>query len=91
MLRTLPNGATTPVLPEGIVVRANPDEDVAHAPPLRLAEEEVPRAGVVVSRAYSYSRWLGGAGYLWLGRSKRSGRGEGASGLRYDSADPPTV
>jgi hypothetical protein len=38
-----------------------------------------------------YSRWLGGAGFLWLGRAKRSGRGEGSSGLRYDSADPPSV
>ena len=56
-----------------------------------MAEEEVSRAGIVVSRAYSYSRWLGGAGFLWLGRAKRSGRGEGSSGLRYDSADPPSV
>jgi hypothetical protein len=91
MLRTLPNGQRQPVLPEGMVVRATPGEDVLHAPPLRLAEEEVPRSGVVVSRAYSYSRWFDGAGYLWLGRAKRSGRGEGSSGLRYDSADPPSV
>jgi hypothetical protein len=91
MLRTLPNGQRQAVLPEGIVVRTTPDEDVLHAPPLRLAEEEVSRAGIVVSRAYSYSRWLGGAGFLWLGRAKRSGRGEGSSGLRYDSADPPSV
>ena len=91
MLRTLEDGSTQLVLPEGIVLRARPDEDVEHDPPLRLAEEEVPRAGIVVSRAYSYSRWFGGAAYLWLGRAKRAGRGEGSSGLRYDSADPPSV
>ena len=91
MLRTLATGATELVLPRGLVLRAKPDEDVEHDPPLRLAEEEVPRTGIAVSRAYSYSRWLNGAGYLWLGRAKRTGRGEGSSGLRYDAADPPTI
>jgi hypothetical protein len=91
MLRTLATGATELVLPKGLVLRAKPDEDVEHDPPLRLAEEEVPRTGIAVSRAYSYSRWLNGAGYLWLGRAKRTGRGEGSSGLRYDAADPPTI
>jgi hypothetical protein len=91
MLRTLADGSTQLVLPKGMVVRATPGEDFEHDPPLRLAEEEVPRAGIVVSRAYSYSRWTDGTGYLWLGRAKRSGRGEGSSSLRYDSADPPGV
>jgi hypothetical protein len=55
--------------------------------PLRIDEEEVPRAGIVVERAYQFTRWTDGRGHLWLGRRKRVGRGEGASGLRFDLAD----
>jgi hypothetical protein len=88
MLRTLPNGASEVVQPKGIVLRTGPAEDVGtHA--LRLAEEEVPRTGIVVSRRYSYGRGTDGVGYLWLSREKRTGRGEGSSALRYDSADAP--
>lgn len=47
-------------------------------------EEEVPRAGAVVSQAYQRTRWLGGRVFTWLGARKQTGRGEGASGLRFD-------
>ncbi|MEN8237969.1 MAG: hypothetical protein ABFR53_02080 [Actinomycetota bacterium] len=56
---------------------------------LRIEEEEVPRAGILVTRSYQYTRWLDGRGHLWLGRRKRVGRGEGSSGLRFDVLEPP--
>jgi hypothetical protein len=31
---------------------------------------------------------MDGGTYLWLGRRKSVGRGEGSSGLRFDTADP---
>jgi hypothetical protein len=61
--------------------------------PLRLYEEEVPREGAHVTRAFQYTRGTDGRTYLWLGRRKGAGRGEGSSGLRFDvleSADRAT-
>lgn len=52
--------------------------------PLGIFEEEVPRAGARVVRRYEYGRWVDGSGHLWIGRRKSAGRGEGASGLRFD-------
>jgi hypothetical protein len=52
--------------------------------PLRIQDEEVPREGARVTRAYQYARWVDGRTYLWLGRRKGTGRGEGSSGLRFD-------
>lgn len=53
--------------------------------PYYIHEEEVPRAGVVVSQSYQRARWVGGQVFTWLGARKQTGRGEGASGLRFDS------
>lgn len=53
-----------------------------------LHEEEVPRAGAVVSQSYQRARWTGGEVFTWLGARKQTGRGEGSSGLRYDQAVP---
>jgi hypothetical protein len=58
-------------------------------PGLRLFDEEVPREGARITRSYQWARWIGGGSVLWLGQRKSVGRGEGASGLQYDSADPP--
>ncbi|MFC0506521.1 hypothetical protein [Micromonospora costi] len=55
---------------------------------LVLFEEEVPRAGARVTRTRQYARWLDGSTYVWTGRRKRPGRGEGASGLRFDVVEP---
>lgn len=56
---------------------------------LLLHEEEVPRSGARASRAYQYTRWIDGHTYLWMGRRKTAGRGEGSSGLRFDVLEPP--
>jgi hypothetical protein len=55
---------------------------------LELYEEEVPRAGARVRRAYRLARWTDGSTHLWLGRLKATGRGEGSSGLRFDTMEP---
>jgi hypothetical protein len=55
--------------------------------PLELYEEEVPREGVRVTRNYQYTRWIDGSTHVWIGRRKRVGRGEGSSGLRFDSLE----
>jgi hypothetical protein len=53
---------------------------------LDMFEEEIPREGARVMRAFQYARWFNGAPLLWIGRRKRPGRGEGSSGLKFDTA-----
>jgi hypothetical protein len=72
--------------PRGEILRLTPADDASLFTTdfLRLEDEEVPRDGVVVQRAFYYARDANGRGLLWIGRSKKTGRGEGASGLRFD-------
>jgi hypothetical protein len=49
-----------------------------------LNEEEVPRAGRIVTRSFQRTRWIDGRIVLWLGRRTMTGRGEGSSGLVFD-------
>lgn len=58
----------------------NPDSDG-----LGIFEEEIPREGIRVTRSYQLTRWHDGSTHLWVGRRKRVGRGEGSSGLRFDT------
>jgi hypothetical protein len=51
-------------------------------------EEEVPRAGVIVTRTLQRARWFDGKVFTWLGRRKEAGRGDGASGLVFDQILP---
>lgn len=52
---------------------------------LRIEEEEVPREGVEIKRQFQYARDAQGRAFLWLGRSKKTARGESSSGLRFDA------
>ena len=54
---------------------------------LRIDEEEVPRDGIELKRCFNYARGPDGRAWLWIGRSKTTGRGEGASDLRFDVVD----
>lgn len=81
MLRVKPDGTTESIRPLGTILMPGRK--------LRIEEEEVPRAGAIVERSFQYARWIDGRSYLWVGRRKRSGRGEGSSGLRFDIAEPP--
>jgi hypothetical protein len=52
---------------------------------LIVEDEEVPRVGARVTRAYQHTRWTDGSSLLWIGRQKSADRGEMSSGQRYDS------
>jgi hypothetical protein len=51
-----------------------------------VEDEEVSRGGLVVERSWKYARWTNGQALLWLGRQVQAGRGEGSSGLAWDTA-----
>ena len=53
-----------------------------------LHEEEVPRAGVRITRCYQRTRWREGRTFVWIGMRKEVGRGEGSSGLAFDQIVP---
>jgi hypothetical protein len=78
-----PDGALEPVQAQGRVL--NPD--AAGGDGLSIYEEEIPREGVRVTRGYRLARWQDGSTHLWIGRSKEVGRGEGSSGLRFDTLE----
>jgi hypothetical protein len=56
--------------------------------PYFLHEEEVPRAGIKVHKAFQRTRWYDGRVYTWLGIRKQVGRGSGSSGLAFDQVVP---
>jgi hypothetical protein len=85
MPRLIPN-TPTPVEPRGAILRTG--LDATPAKPYFVHEEEVPRAGIIVSRAYQRARWWNGKIYTWLGRRKQTGRGQGSSGLELDQIVP---
>jgi hypothetical protein len=74
----LRDGADEPTMPQPFGEILEPGR------PLSLFEEEVPRAGVRVTRTYQLARWIDGSTHVWIGRRKGAGRGEGSSGLRFD-------
>jgi hypothetical protein len=60
--------------------------------PYFIEEEEVPRAGIYVERSWQRARWLRGRTFMWIGRRKTAGRGEGWSQLVFDQIlDLPEV
>lgn len=61
--------------------------------PYYLQENEVGRSGVQVERSWQRTRWLNGKTYLWIGRFKQAGKGEGWSNLKFDQLEdiPPAV
>ena len=58
---------------------------IAETPaPYYINEEEIPGSGVIVQRSFNRARWLNGKTYLWMGRVKETGTGEGWSNLKFD-------
>lgn len=53
--------------------------------------EELPREGIHIERRYRYARGLDGSVYVWIGRLRSTGTGEGRSGLRFDYLDFATT
>lgn len=52
--------------------------------PYYVDEVEIPKAGITLRRSFQRARWLDGKTYLWVGRDKQAGKGEGWSNLRFD-------
>jgi hypothetical protein len=67
-----------PVLPLGVLL--TPGQ------PLTVQDEEIPREGIRLRRVPELSRRADGAYVRWTARRTSVGRGEGASGLAFDSA-----
>ena len=72
------------ITPRGQILRVGLD----NKQPYFVHEEEVPRAGVIVTRTFQRARWFDGKVFTWIGRRKKTGRGEGASGLAFDQIAP---
>jgi hypothetical protein len=53
-------------------------------PGLTMFLDEIPREGVHLERRYRFARSVDGSSFLWVGRRRSTGRGEGRSGLRFD-------
>lgn len=86
MLRIIegdPSDHPKKIKPQTSILREGLEED-----PNPLAyyiyEEEIPRSGVKVNKAFQRARWLNGKVFTWLGMKKKTGRGEGSSGLAFD-------
>lgn len=88
MLRYLPDDSAELVNPHGTMLLSAVGADPA-TDRLQIAEEEVPREGVLLTRSISFARTEGGGSVLWIARRARTGMGEGSSGLRYDTALTP--
>lgn len=54
----------------------------------RVAEAEVPREGLTVTRFYKRARWIDGSTHTWLTTGRSTGLGEARSGLAFDQALP---
>ena len=80
------DGSQDPVHPRGAILRHGLDAGVPE--PYFVHNEEVPKAGSEVTRSYQRARWWDGRIYTWLGRRKKSGRGQGSSGLQFDKVTP---
>ncbi len=88
MLRFREDGTAELINPHGTLLLSKPDADPA-VDRLQIADAEVRREGVAIVRSFQSTRTAGGGTVTWIGRRVRVGRGEGASGLRFDTALPP--
>jgi hypothetical protein len=94
---TLTDGQVVERLQVGAVLQPDGSQRVQAArselltvPDLLVFDEEVPREGVGVTEGRRLARWMDGSTWLWAARSVRVGRGEGSSGLRFDSLERGT-
>ena len=69
--------------PFGVLLKEKPA-------PYFIDEEEIPRAGIIVNRSFQRTRWINGKTFLWIGRTKEAGKGEGWSNLKFDQIEDLT-
>ena len=84
MLRILSERETNPkpVQPRTSLLRHGIKGDTTT--PYYISEIEVPRSGTQLFKTYQRARGKDGKVYVWLGWKKRTGHGEGNSGLQFD-------
>jgi len=73
------------IRPRTDILRYGLNDDDTQQSPYDIFEEEVPKAGVQVMATFQRARWYNGSIFTWFGRRKRTGRGQGSSGLRFDT------
>jgi hypothetical protein len=74
-----------PITKEPLIIKPNSRILTEVPSPYYIDESEVPREGVILSERYERTTWFNGRTFLWIGRKKSIGSGEGSSGLRFDS------
>ncbi len=77
----------TPITPRTALLRQGLDLGLGYF----IAEEEISRAGEHVKRTWQRTRWNDGSVFTWLSIERRTGRGEGSSGLAFDRMRPKTA
>lgn len=60
---------------------------LAQPAPYFVNEEEFPRSGKILTRGFQRCRWFDGQIVHWVGRRVQVGRGEGFSGMLFDTLD----
>lgn len=90
MPRILPGNPDRPkVKPRTVLLREGLDNQTEPKKQRYFLDEtEVLRAGTHVLQHYQRTRWYGGQVFTWLGVRKKTGRGEGNSGLVFDQLVP---
>jgi hypothetical protein len=86
ILRDQAPGEFEKVKPRTNLMREGLDKPVLES--YFLHEEEVPRAGIILTQSFQRSRWYNGKTVTWLGVRKQTGRGEGSSKLAFDQIVP---
>lgn len=83
---TEPNGGTHLRMRRGIIPTSSggPLGRLLAAPGLTIFLDELPREGVRLQRRYRLARGPDGSTFVWIGRCRSTGRGEGRSGLLFD-------
>jgi hypothetical protein len=74
-----------PIRPATPSLRQGLDQNQA----LFVHEEQVPRAGTQITRAFQRTRWQGGRTFVWLAMAHETGRGEDQSRLAFDQIAVP--
>jgi hypothetical protein len=68
--------------PQGRLLRLSDEQ------PMEIREQSLPRSGLVLTRGFQMARDPSGRRFVWLGRRRKVGGGEGVSTLRFDALEP---
>lgn len=84
MLRIVEGDKERPlkIEPQTSLLREGMDENPKRA--YYIFEEEVLRTGTRITQTFQRTRWTNGEVFVWLSDQKKTGRGEGSSGLAFD-------